>query len=84
MVLAGLCHMAFETPQRIPKPGVSPKSPDRCVPELFSICQGLSGGPGGPVSPGAYQLNLPKMKGNYFLNPRNYFLNPGNYFLNIS
>ena len=45
---------------------------------FVKVCRGS---PAGPVSSGAYQLNLPKMKGNYFLNPRNYFLNPGNYFL---
>ena len=35
--------MAFLTPQRTPKSGISP---NWCVPELFSISPGLSGEPG--------------------------------------
>ena len=57
MLLAGLCHMAFETPRRMPKSGISPKSPDWCVPELFSICPSLLGEPGEFRFFGVYQPN---------------------------
>ena len=58
----------------MPKSGVPRKSPkvQTGVPELFSICPGLSGGPGEsgffrglPASPSKDV----SMKGNYLLNP---------------
>ena len=50
---------------------------------FLKVCRGSLGG---PVSPGAYQLNPPKMyinmKGNYFLNSRHYlFLKSWKLFL---
>ena len=83
-----LPHGILDTPEDTQVGGFPQKSGLVCVCLNFSlflkVCRGSLGG---PVSPGAYQLNPPKMyinmKGNYFLNPRHYFSNLGNYFLNL-